>query len=138
MAESYTHKYLVEKGLLYSFNTLLKGKQFFSYCSLLDSGKNNFSPLFTLPSGERFNPDFYIKTLDNYIEVIGEAKTTKDIENNHTVNQLSAYINYANQTQCTVYIIIIVPFGNLGTVKSLLRNKVSKCNDDVIIEIKEF
>lgn len=139
MAESFVHKLLVEQGLSYSKNVYMKERQYISYCSILDNSINNFSPQLSLPSGERFYADFYLKTMDNTIEIIGEAKISKDIENSHTINQLSAYIQYANQTRTKVYLIIVVPFGNLGKVKSLLRNYIPQYDvNNVFVDIKEF
>ena len=41
-----------------------------------------------------FVPDIYASNIDDSLLVIGEAKTSKDLESNHTFNQLKAFLSF--------------------------------------------
>lgn len=73
-----------------------------------------------------YYPD--VRYLDQSIFAIGEAKTDKDIINEHTEKQLLAYIAEAKTYVRERHIIYCIPFVSFIQVKNILRRIKTKQN----------
>lgn len=77
-----------------------------------------------------YYPD--VRYIDKNIIAIGEAKTSHDILNDHTDNQLMAYINEIRTYTRERHIIYCVPFVSFIQVKNILKRlKKSQGLDDI-------
>lgn len=72
------------------------------------------------PSIGGYNPDVFCRVIGGGLIVIGEAKTTRDIETRHSREQFRSYLLYLKQ--CTSgTLVIAVPWHAVNQVKSLIR-----------------
>lgn len=75
-------------------------------------------------------PDVYARDISTGRTVIGEAKTTNDIDNQHTCEQLASYFEYL-RSQSEGELWIGVPWMSAGTairVSKLVRRKTQSNN----------
>lgn len=77
-----------------------------------------------------FRPDLYIKTERM---IIGEAKTSRDIETKHSREQYSQYLKHLNQYRGSLFI-MAVPWDCVPLTKSLIR-RVQKDFNTINVEI---
>ncbi|RJX20072.1 MAG: hypothetical protein C4575_07345 [Desulforudis sp.] len=70
-------------------------------------------------------PDVFIKNTDKYEQVIGEAKTPKDLERPHTKEQLVNYLAYCNETPSAVFV-LAVPWPYIARARNLINLTASK------------
>ena len=68
-----------------------------------------------------FRADIYVHS-PNYI-IIGEAKTDNDINNKHTIAQISSYIKEVRTFHQERHIIMSCSCASYATVRNFLRNK---------------
>ena len=90
----------------------------------------------TFQTPEGYRPDVYY--YDNKKLILGEAKTTKDLNNNHSNSQFESYINYCNAMSSLVEVSIYigVPWGDFRQVKKYFKKRK---NDAVkVIVINDF
>jgi len=114
MSESNIHKLLV--GQIYEF--ILKR---YGMPEKLEIDSDFGSTKGTVTRINGHVPDIYAETkLINGTKIIGEAKTSLDIENEHTDKQLKAYMEYCKYEGAQL--IIAVPIKN----KITIYNKVNK------------
>lgn len=74
-----------------------------------------------------FRADIYVHS-PNYI-IIGEAKTDNDINNKHTIAQISSYIKEVRTFHQERHIIMSCSCASYATVRNFLRNKFIKHED---------
>ncbi len=139
MAESFVHRLLIDKAFEKANEEIIGSSQVVSYVSTKDLYSQNIAPEMSLENGKKFYPDFFIKEIAGRFEIIGEAKLTNDIDNQHSINQFQAYVNYGASKYNTVYLVIAAPYGTSPRIKSVLRNKVKIENQNKLeIIIWEF
>ena len=54
-----------------------------------------------------FRPDVYARLEQTGLIIIAEAKTDKDIDNQHTLNQTRSFINYLNDKKSGLFILSV-------------------------------
>lgn len=87
-----------------------------------------------IPMSEGYRPDVFYQ--DSDIVVIGEAKTIKDIENEHTFSQLSSYINEARNFQKQRHIVFCSSVTSFALLKNhLIRKKNKEQLQDIIFHV---
>ena len=67
-----------------------------------------------------YNPDVFCANLDRTHVLLGEAKTSADIERRHSRDQIAAYLSYL-QLQQQGTLVIAVPWHAVNQMKSLVR-----------------
>jgi len=72
------------------------------------------------PIGD-YCPDVFVQNPPAHKVIIGEAKTIRDIENIHTLNQFEAFLNFCNLNQPSLFV-VAVPW----CMSRFARNLVSK------------
>jgi calcineurin-like phosphoesterase family protein len=93
---------------------------------------NNYNVLVDLPDScskpnkmqEGYVPDLYFE--NEKILIIGEAKTTKDFEREHTYNQLDSYMMKCHKFKEKAYLIICVPWEHYITAINYCNSKIRK------------
>ena len=80
-------------------------------------------------------PDLHAYSIKDEIEVIGEAKTKNDINNEHTKSQLKDYIDYLKIFKNNGYLIFAVPYDNRAEMINLIRNFVREMDNELLINI---
>ena len=103
----------------------------------------------TIIGGERpprikgFTPDLFATDVPTTRTILGEAKTDKDLETDHSRRQLSAFIDYLSH-QAGGLLIVAVPWRVVGAAQRMIRGIFIQAgaptNVDVIIldEISEY
>ena len=80
-------------------------------------------------------PDLYANSYKHGIQVIGEAKTSNDIINNHTEKQLRAYLKHLNVYNKKGYLIVAVAFRDRDEMINLVRKIVREVNKNILVNI---
>ena len=128
MAESLLHMELVRKIASY-VETITP----FYMSSLMDADLPEYENR-TQRVIKGYYPDVCYR--DNDIIVIGEAKTDKDILNEHTEGQLLAYIEEVRNYGLQRHIIYSVPFVVFIQVKNMLKRlKEARHIDDITFHV---
>ena len=106
-----------------------------SYClTIVDDDPRN--PLgSSVPEIRGSIPDLYGHSYINGIQVIGEAKTSNDIINNHTEKQLRAYLKHLNVYNNKGYLIIAVALRDRDEMTNLVRKIVREVNENILVNI---
>lgn len=132
MAESTQHLQLLQRILDYVW---LNFGKLYSLSILHD--------LPTTVGGEKpprlggFSPDVYAIDVPVTITIIGEAKTARDLETEHSRRQLTAFITHLN-SQSNGVLIVAVPWQSIGASQRMLKQlamKASKCKSTLSIVI---
>lgn len=80
-------------------------------------------------------PDVFATASDLTKETIGEAKTRWDIENEHTENQLKAFISYSAINK-NVKVVIAVPWDMRACARNMTKKLKRECGcEEVNVEI---
>jgi len=90
---------------------------------------------FSVPRIEGCIPDLYARSLKDGIEIVGEAKTSNDIYNNHTEIQLKAYIEHLKIYNRNGYLIVAVAFDDKVVMINYIRKIVRNLNIKILINI---
>ena len=106
-----------------------------SYClTIIDDDPRN--PLGSSVPGIRGSiPDLYGRSFKHGIQVIGEAKTSNDIINNHTKKQLRAYLKHLNVYNKKGYLIVAVALRDRDEMTNLVRKIVREVNINILVNI---
>jgi len=121
MGESEGHMRLVRELVLWVARDYFGGE---TGQLLVDTpGTNSFSKP---PRLNGFVPDLYARDGKDKQLIIGEAKTARDLENNHTRDQLSAFLTGCMQCDDAL-LVLAVPWH----VERLARNLLMKIQRDV-------
>ena len=132
MAESKSHIYLIEQLSDYVIDRFnIPDRSLF-----LDHRDSLYKP----PNINGFIPDlFYLDTLQNML-IIGEAKTSNDIENSHTNDQFYTFIKRCSEYKNSFFFVavpwFICNYTNSKVRKICLENNFS-VNYEVIRDLKD-
>ena len=66
-----------------------------------------------------YTPDVFVVDVPTTMTLIGEAKTHKDVENDHTRRQLLAFLDYLSNTP-NGFFVLSVPFGAGAAARRLV------------------
>ena len=72
------------------------------------------------PRIDRYVPDVFVTDVPTTRTLIGEAKTLKDIETDHTRRQVSTFLTYLSTTPGGIFV-LSVPLQGRATAQRLLR-----------------
>lgn len=113
MPESQTHLNLVRNIKTYIDLDFSNSKNFLILSDTPESLNN-------LPLKiDDFRPDVFAEDTNGRI-IIGEAKTTKDLETLHSKNQIKCFIRHLMKKEDSVFI-LAVPLYSLNAAKNLIR-----------------
>ena len=119
MAESPQHRFLVSALEDWVAINLLQNDRAYL---LIDNTLNR------TPNIYGFVPDLCVLAGPNGEYVIGEAKTTKDLENFHTINQLNSFLKKCSQVENS-YLVIAVPWDVTRLAKSIIKQLINDRSD---------
>jgi len=89
------------------------------------------------PSIEGFTPDVFFRQTIRGISIIGEAKTSRDLETKHSREQFAGYFKYLSSHPGSI-LVVAVPWHTANQAKSLLWYIQKRCNArDVSIVVLE-
>ena len=94
----------------------------------IDHQGNNAQNVPPLISGYR--PDLYVNNMPSF-SIIGEAKTSWDIERPHTEEQLTAFMRYCSR-QANTILLLAVPWDMVRLMKGLVRHIKRKTGMDSV------
>jgi len=114
MPESQTHLNLVKNIKIYIDSDIPNSKNFLILSDTPESLNN-----LPLKINNEFRPDVFAQDNNGRI-IIGEAKTTKDLETSHSKNQIKCFIHYLMKKEDSVFI-LATPLISINTAKNLLR-----------------
>jgi len=112
MAESSSHIYLVEQLV----NIMLTSYELDNYYSFIDHPSSKQKPM----KLRGYFPDYYYYNPVEAILVIGEAKTSNDLMNKHTINQITAFLQECNESKTSRFV-LAVPWQLVNYSKDMLR-----------------
>ena len=75
------------------------------------------------PRIQGYVPDVYATNVPTTITLIGEAKTQKDLENEHSERQISAFLRYLSHTERGIFVLSVPP-----TASATARRLLSELN----------
>jgi hypothetical protein len=102
--------------------------------TIIDDDPGN--PLgFSVPTLQGSTPDLYGHSLKHGIEIVGEAKTSNDINNKHTEKQLKAYIEHLNVYKNKGYLIVAVSLQDREEMINFIRKIVREININILLNI---
>lgn len=83
-----------------------------------------------------FIPDLYVPELSNDFLIIGEAKTSKDVENKHTEDQIKSFLRRCSEAS-KAYFVMAVPWHMTRLAISIIKHckKEIKNLEQVSIEV---
>jgi len=82
------------------------------------------------PKLYEFVPDIFVLNTTRYAFVIGEAKTPTDIDKNHTMEQLTAFLRKCSESNNSL-LVIAVPWH----VARLARSVIEHCKKKAGLEV---
>ncbi len=115
MSESSKHIELVEKCADWICKSLLDGDSGYMYIEKPDFPKEKRPQMVY-----GFVPDIIVVNAPKYECIIGEAKTANDIENQHTIDQLRAFIRRCTEVNNALFV-FAVPWHRIGLAKSIIH-----------------
>ena len=80
-------------------------------------------------------PDLYARSMKHGIEIVGEAKTSNDIFNNHTKFQIKSYIEHLRIYKSKGYLIVAVALRDRDEMTNLVRKIVREVNINILVNI---
>ena len=102
--------------------------------TIIDDDSGN--PLgYSVPNIRGKKPDLYGHSFKHGIEIVGEAKTSNDINNKHTEKQLKAYIEHLNVYKNKGYLIVAVSLQDREEMINFIRKIVREININIIVNI---
>lgn len=117
MSESNQHQKLVKMIIENIANIVGKGS-----CCLIESDISDGQPLPPL-TPEGFRPDVQFQYAD--VLIIGEAKTSKDVDGQHSLLQYDSYIKKCSLFQGKSIFILAVPWIEYATAYNIIK-KIQK------------
>ncbi len=115
MSESATHIKLVQELSSWITVKLLNGDSGLMLIDHPTSNKKARPPII-----EGFIPDVYIPNAPGNLFIIGEAKTAKDLENNHSIAQITVFLRRCSQTSDSI-LVLAVPWYMARLGRNMLR-----------------
>jgi hypothetical protein len=130
MSESSHHRILVEALAKNISDDSVWASPPLVYCDLLNEiGTSNLPPAIG-----SHRPDVFARDILNSFLIIGEAKTDGDIDNNHTLLQLTSFFDYL-RTQKKAELWMSVPWLSAGTAMRVCR-KARKLTDSLHVPFR--
>lgn len=86
---------------------------------LVDIPEN--SPQKKPPKIYEFVPDVFVTNIQRFDFIIGEAKTTLDIDNSHTIDQLTAFLKKCSESNNSL-LVLAVPWHEVRLTTSIIRH----------------
>lgn len=126
MAESNQHIVLVYKMYEWVCSNLLYGDSGSVMVDLPEIKKASKPPMIV----NDFRPDLYALQIKSNILIIGEAKTAKDFETRHSINQYKSYIYTCHLHNGKAYLVIAVPWFLVARARNLLKRIIKECTVD--------
>lgn len=127
MSESNQHKKLVE--LIIEELTNIVGTE---YCCFIESDMSDNRPL-PLLTPEGYRPDVMYHFGDMLI--IGEAKTSNDVDREHSLKQYESYIRRCSLFSGKAMFILAVPWLEYATANNITKRIKKKYPGDYIVRI---
>jgi len=127
MGESNTHQNLVLLIKKHFHEIVPTNTSCFISCDTI--GESNIPPQ-TLNG---YRPDVYYS--HNDLLMIGEAKTSKDLERKHSISQYKSFMNTCAQFTGKKYFFLFVPWNEFISAKNLLKRLQKQYNYDVVIKV---
>jgi len=127
MAESEQHKQLVDQII----SEVIKVVEPENHCFVCSDKIDGFA--LTPSMNEGFRPDVYYQYEDTLI--IGEAKTSEDIERIHSYAQYESYIKKCSLFQGNALFIIAVPWIDHAVANNIIKRISKKYPGDYKIKI---
>ena len=115
MPESASHKRLVDALIEWIRTEYDDNKSLFIWTDSLQDGTSK-APIRI----EGFIPDVYAKFLSQPRQIIGEAKTSRDLDTKHTEKQLTAFISYCSKNN-GAFLVLAVPWDYVRYARSLIK-----------------
>lgn len=134
MAESFEHRELVLKLTEWIEENLLDGDKAFLFADI-DRRSNSFKTIKVLNG---YQPDVFVKIPNKQVMIIGEAKTSKDIDREHSINQYKSYFDTCKICEGLCYLIFAVQFSHKPRIKNVLNNNNIKEKTNIKIIVLEF
>ncbi|MBO06510.1 MAG: hypothetical protein CMI58_05710 [Parcubacteria group bacterium] len=129
MGESLSHIRLVEALYKWVSQSLLNGS---TGGILIDKPESPTGG--KPPKINSFIPDLCVPYTPNKLFVIGEAKTVKDLEKNHSIEQFEAFLKECKKHKYSL-LVVAVPWFNVRLAESMLNYLKEKVGADRV-EIK--
>lgn len=130
MAESLSHIKYVERMVKYVETIPLQFVASMMYADLASYGQRTPKVI------NGYYPDLYY--YDLHCVIIGEAKTTDDIDNEHTMAQLDSYIKEIRTYNCERHIIVcssIIAYAQINNL--LIRKKRRENIQDITFHVMD-
>ena len=120
MSESALHMMLVNRLADWIENSLLGGD---SGYILIDNPDRRVQDKPPIVYG--FIPDVYVMNAPGHGIIIGEAKTTRDVENNHSIEQYQAFLQKCAELKDSLFV-LAVPWYMIRLAESILKELKKK------------
>jgi len=134
MSESYEHRQLVEKSARWVIENLLDGESVYLTIDLDRSlNHDRLDPVL-----DNFRPDLYAYVPKSELLIIGESKTTDDIDREHSIQQYKSYYATCSLNRGDSFIVFSIPFSTKPRLKNVLRNANILSSEKIRIQILEF
>lgn len=115
MSESASHKTLVNELKQWIITNREGDEEFFIWTDSAQNGASQ-APIRI----ESFVPDVYAKSLSQAKQIIGEAKTPRDLDTKHTEKQLTAFLRYCSRNE-GAFLVLAVPWDHVRYARSLVK-----------------
>ncbi len=115
MGESANHIELVKKLTDWIILNFLEGDEGHIFVDAPDKNLQEKPPKIG-----KFIPDVYVNNISNNKIIVGEAKTAGDLENEHTKEQVAAFLSKCSEGKPGIFV-FAVPWYLLGLAKSIIR-----------------
>jgi hypothetical protein len=120
MAESRSHIVLVSILVQWIADSLLDGDRSYIIVDDPDSSGKMKPPMIG-----HFVPDVFVSHTKKHLCVIGEAKTSHDIDNTHTIQQIDTFLQKCGESGNSLFV-LAVPWHRVGLAASLLDYRKRK------------
>ena len=115
MAESIAHITLVNLLATWIVDSLLNGDYGHILIDTPDQGSQRKPP--TLYD---FTPDVYVVNAPSYSFIVGEAKTARDVDNRHTIEQIKAFLCKCAESDTSLFV-FAVPWHRVRLARSVIE-----------------
>ena len=78
-----------------------------------------------------FIPDIFVSNTNHYAYIIGEAKTAEDIDNDHTMEQLTAFLRKCSEVDKSL-LVLAVPWHQVRLTASVVKYCKRKAGLDLV------
>ena len=121
MSEGQAHMELVEQMVEWLTGSFLRGDRGYVLLDSAGRSQNRKPPLVW-----GYVPDVYVTRNARYDCIIGEAKVRGDLENNHTEQQITAFLRKCSESTASLFV-FAVPWDIVPAAISLLAYCQKRC-----------